>query len=66
VLFRSNLADHPSFTVPRASALLALADAFKDSQPARARQLYDQIQREFAAEPSIAEAVRQEIAELPQ
>ena len=31
------LADHPSLAVPRARALLALADAYKDSQPARAR-----------------------------
>jgi tetratricopeptide (TPR) repeat protein len=61
-----NLANHPSLTVPRASALLALADALKDSQPARARQLYDQIEREFPADSSIAEAVRQQMAELPQ
>jgi tetratricopeptide (TPR) repeat protein len=61
-----NLADHPCLTVPRASALLALADALKDSQPKRARQLYDQVQREFGSDVSIAEAVRQQIAELPQ
>jgi tetratricopeptide (TPR) repeat protein len=61
-----NLADSPSLAVPRASALLALADALKDSQPARARKLYDQVQREFGSDPSIAEAVRQQMAELPQ
>jgi tetratricopeptide (TPR) repeat protein len=61
-----NLADHPSLTVPRASALLAMADALKASQPARARKLYDQIQNEFGADSTVAEAVRQEMAELPQ
>ena len=61
-----NLADHPSFAVPRASALLAMADALKDSQLARARQLYDQIQKEFGSDRSVAEALRQQMAELPQ
>jgi tetratricopeptide (TPR) repeat protein len=61
-----NLADHPSLAVPRARALLGLADALKDSQPARARQLYDQVQRQFPSDASIAEAMRQQIAELPQ
>ena len=61
-----NLADRPSLAVPRASALLALADALKDSQPAKARQLYDQVQGEFGSDPSVAQAVRQQLAELPQ
>jgi len=61
-----NLADHPTLTVSRASALLALADSFKNSQPARARQLYDQIRKEFGAEPSVAQILREEMADLPQ
>jgi lipopolysaccharide biosynthesis regulator YciM len=61
-----NLADHPSLAVPRASALLGLADALKDSQPGRARQLYEEIQKEFGSDSSIAEALRQQMAELPQ
>jgi tetratricopeptide (TPR) repeat protein len=61
-----NLADHPSLAVPRASALLAMADALKDSEPAQARQLYDQIQKEFGSDASVAQAVRQQMAELPQ
>ncbi len=44
-----NLADHPSLAVPKASALLALADALKDSQPGQARQLYDQIREGISA-----------------
>jgi tetratricopeptide (TPR) repeat protein len=61
-----SLADHPSLAVPRARALLALADACKDSQPARARQLYEEIAREFGSDPSIGEAMRQEMTALPQ
>lgn len=60
-----NLADHPSLAVPRASALLTMADALKDSQPAQARQLYDQIQKEFGSDPTLAETLRQQMAELP-
>jgi TolA-binding protein len=61
-----NLADHPSLAVPRASALLALADTLKDSQPAQARKLYDQIQKEFGSDASVAEALKQQMAGLPQ
>jgi tetratricopeptide (TPR) repeat protein len=61
-----NLADHPTLSVPSASALLAMADALKDSQPQRARQLYEQIQKEFGSDVSIADPLRQQMAELPQ
>jgi len=60
-----NLADHPALSVPRASALLALADSLKDSQPVRARQLYGEIAKEFGSDPSVASALREQIAELP-
>ena len=30
-----DLVDHPTMTVPKASALLAMADAYRESQPAR-------------------------------
>ena len=61
-----NLIDHPSLAVPKASAQFALADALKESQPAQARQLYDRIQKEFGSDVSIADAVKQQMAELPQ
>ena len=61
-----NLADHPTVTVSRASALLALADSLKNSQPARARQLYDQIWKEFGSDPSVARILREEMAQAPQ
>ena len=66
VTIYQNLVDHPSLAVPRASALLALADSLKDSQPGQARKLYNQIQKEFGSDASIAEALKQEMAGLPQ
>jgi len=61
-----DLADHPSLAVPRASALLAMAEALENSQPARARQLYDQAQKELGFDPSLAQAMKQEMPELAQ
>lgn len=61
-----NLADHPTLTVSRARALLALADSFKTSQPARAKQLYDQIQKEYGSEPAIAQILKENMSGLPQ
>jgi tetratricopeptide (TPR) repeat protein len=66
VAIYQNLVDHASLAVPRASALLALADSLKDSQPGQARKLYGQIQKEFGSDPSIAEALKQQMAGLPQ
>jgi len=60
-----NLADHPTLTVPRASALMALADSLKSSQAARARQIYDQIRKEYGSEPAVAQILKEEMADLP-
>jgi len=58
------LADHPTMTVPKASALLALADTYRESQPAKARQIYEQVEKEFASNTTVAQAVKQQIASL--
>lgn len=58
------LAEHPTMTVPKASALLAQADAYRESQPAKARQIYQQVEKEFASNSSVAQAVKQQIATL--
>lgn len=60
-----SLADHPSLTVPRASALLAMADTLRATQPGQARQLYDRLEKEFGSDPSIADTIKQQMAELP-
>jgi len=66
VAIYQHLADHPSLAVPRASALLAMADGLKDSQPEQARKLYEQVQKEFGSDASIAEVLRQQMAGLTQ
>lgn len=59
-----DLADHPTVTVPKASALLAMADAYRLSNPAEARKIYARVQTEFASNASVATAVKQEMASL--
>jgi tetratricopeptide (TPR) repeat protein len=61
-----SLADHPSLTVPRASALLAMADTLRVTQPGQARQLYSRIEKEFGSDASIADTIKQQMAGLPQ
>jgi len=60
------LANKPTLSVPRATVLLAMADAYRATQPAKAREIYAQLEKEFAAETSLAEAIRQQSADLPQ
>ena len=60
-----NLANHPTMTVPRATALMAMADAYSATQPARAREIYNQIQKEFGSDDVIAEVLKQQMASLP-
>ncbi len=60
-----NLVDHPTLAVPKATALLALADGMRDSQPGEARELYAQIEKQFGSDSSIEDALRQRMAGLP-
>jgi tetratricopeptide (TPR) repeat protein len=58
------LAEHPTLTVPKASALLAQADAYRESNPAEARKIYERLQKDFASNASIAQAVKQDMSSL--
>jgi hypothetical protein len=60
-----NLVDHPTSTVPKATAQLGLANAFRATQPAQARQIYQRMEVEFASDSALADAVKQQIASLP-
>ncbi|HEV2350250.1 MAG TPA: hypothetical protein VG028_10445 [Terriglobia bacterium] len=60
-----NLEDHPTTAVPKATAELARADALRTTQPAQARIIYQNMQREYASDATLAESVRQQIASLP-
>ena len=58
------LADHPTLDVPKATALMAMADTYRDSQPAQARQIYERVEKEFASNASVTQAVKQDISSL--
>jgi tetratricopeptide (TPR) repeat protein len=60
------LADHSTLSVPRAAALLAMADAYRSTQPVQARKVYEQLQKEFGSDTTVAQAVKQQMAGLPQ
>jgi len=59
-----DLSVHPTVDVPKATALLALADTYSSSQPAKAREIYQQVEKEFASNATVAQAVKQQMASL--
>jgi hypothetical protein len=61
-----DLSEHPTLTVPRATALMSLADAERATQPAKARQIYEQLQKEFGTDQTLAQLLKQQLASLPQ
>jgi tetratricopeptide (TPR) repeat protein len=61
-----DLSDHPSATVPRSTALLALAGVYRGTQPAQARQIYERLEKDFADDPTVAADLKQRASSLPQ
>lgn len=59
------LADHPTSTVPQTTALMALADAYRTTQPAQARQIYERLQKDLGGNANLAQALKQQIDSLP-
>jgi predicted negative regulator of RcsB-dependent stress response len=60
------LADHPTVTVPKATALMAMADAQRATQPAVARKIYEGLAKEFASDGTLANTLKEQIASLSQ
>lgn len=60
-----HLADHPTSTVPKETAQLALADAYRSTQPGQARAIYEQLQNESGSNSYLAETVKEDLATLP-
>ncbi len=60
-----DLVSHPASTVPRATALVAMADAYRASRPAQARQIYERVEKEFGSDASIVAYMKQQTASLP-
>lgn len=60
-----DLSQHPTLSVPRATALMAMAQMYSTRQPARARQIYTQLQKEYASDQTLAGAIKEQLASLP-
>lgn len=60
-----DLGNRPTTTVPRVTALLALADAYRGTQPLQARQVYTQLEKEVGAENMLSSYLKQQIESLP-
>lgn len=60
-----DIADHPTLTMPKATALLALADLYRTSKPQQARVIYDSLQKEFASDATLVSLVKDQLAGLP-
>jgi tetratricopeptide (TPR) repeat protein len=58
------LATHPTSTVTRDMALLAKAQALAPTDPAGARAVYAQLQKEFSTDPRLASEINQQAASL--
>lgn len=61
-----DLSEHPTATVPRSTALVALAGVYSGAQPAQARQIYDRLGKEFQDDPALASELKQQASSLPQ
>jgi tetratricopeptide (TPR) repeat protein len=59
------LADHPTTTVPRTTALLAMADAERATRPAQAREIYQRLQKDIGSNQTLASLLKDQIASLP-
>ncbi len=61
-----DLAAHPTLAVPRGTALMALADDLRATNPARAKQIYEELQKEFSSDPTLAQTFQQDSASIQQ
>ncbi len=58
------LANQPCVSVPRATALFALAELYATSQPAQARKLYEELRQQFGDTP-LAGQIKRRLEMLP-
>jgi predicted negative regulator of RcsB-dependent stress response len=60
-----DLIDHPTLSVPKTTAQLALADLYQATQPAEASKLYEQIAKDDAKGPAAQIATQRQKASAP-
>ena len=61
----TQLANHPTQTVPAATAWLDLANAERSTQPAAARQIYQRLAKDYGSDTYLAETVKEQLSTLP-
>ncbi|HET7840328.1 MAG TPA: hypothetical protein VFM21_01920 [Terriglobia bacterium] len=61
-----DLSDHPTDTVSRPTAMLALAGVYRGTQPAQARQIYERLEKEYSSDASLAAELKQQASSIPQ
>lgn len=59
------LAARPTSAVPEATAKLALADAYRATQPDKARLVYQELEKKFSSDATIAQVLKDQMASLP-
>src|SRR5438093_1530101 len=60
-----DLANHPTLTVPKAAALLALADADRAADPAQSRKIYQDLEKEFSSDAALLADIKEQMSGLP-
>jgi len=60
-----DLANHPTLTVPKAAALLALADADRAAKPAQSRKIYQDLEKEFGSDAALVADIKEQMSGLP-
>ena len=60
------VAAKPTSTVPESTSKLALADLYRSTEPKRAREIYEQLEKQYASNTTITQAVKDKISTLPQ
>lgn len=59
------LAARPTSAVPETTAKLALADAYRATQPDKARLVYQELQKKFSSDTAVAQVLKDQMASLP-
>jgi tetratricopeptide (TPR) repeat protein len=61
----TQLASHPTQTVPAATAWLSLANAERPTQPAAARKIYQRLAKDYGSDTYLAETLKEQLSTLP-
>lgn len=60
-----DLAKRPTATLPESTVRLAVAEAYRATDPAKARQIYQELEKKFSSDVTLAQAIKDQMASLP-